>query len=55
MLMKRNTLWNIAGMGAYPAGCQLLIPLLLRRLGNEAFGVVAMIWTLSGYVKCMAS
>jgi len=49
MSLRRNTLWNIAGMGLPLLGAALFIPMLLARLGNEAFGVVALIWTLIGY------
>lgn len=49
MSIKRNTLWNIAGMGLPLLGAALFIPMLLASLGNAAFGVVALIWTLIGY------
>jgi len=49
MSLRRNTYWNIAGMGSPLLGAALFIPALLASLGNEAFGVVALIWTLIGY------
>jgi len=47
--LRRNTYWNIAGMGLPLLGVALFIPTLLTSLGNQAFGVVALIWTLIGY------
>lgn len=49
MSLRRNTIWNIAGTGLPLLSAVLFIPMLLARLGNEAFGVVALIWTLIGY------
>jgi len=49
MSLKKNTIWNLAG-GLLPliaaAAC---IPYVLHQLGNEAFGVLTLIWALIGY------
>jgi O-antigen/teichoic acid export membrane protein len=47
--LRRNTLWNLAGSGLPLIAAALLIPFTLNRLGNEAFGVVTLIWALIGY------
>ena len=49
MNLRRNTLWNLAGSGLPLIAAVLLIPSTLSRLGNEAFGVVTLIWALIGY------
>lgn len=49
MSLKRDTLWNIAGMGLPLLAAAAFIPFTLGRLGGEAFGVVTLIWALIGY------
>jgi O-antigen/teichoic acid export membrane protein len=49
MSLRRDTYWNIAGMALPLLGAALFIPILLGSLGNEAFGVIALLWTLIGY------
>lgn len=49
MSLRRNTLWNLAGSGLPLIAAAGLIPFILHRLGNEAFGVLALIWALIGY------
>jgi O-antigen/teichoic acid export membrane protein len=49
MSLKRNTLWNLAGSGLPLIAAAGLIPFTLHRLGNEAFGVLTLIWALIGY------
>lgn len=49
MSLKRNTLWNLAGMGVPLIAAVAFIPFTLARLGGEAFGVVTLIWALIGY------
>ena len=49
MSLKKNTIWNIAGSGVPLIAAAALIPFTLRRLGNESFGVVTLIWALIGY------
>jgi O-antigen/teichoic acid export membrane protein len=49
MSLKRNTLWNLAGSGLPLIAAAALIPYTLNRLGNEAFGVLTLIWALIGY------
>ena len=49
MSLKRNAIWNLAGSAIPLATGVALIPFTLHRLGNEAFGVLTLIWGLIGY------
>lgn len=49
MTLRRNTLWNLSGSGLPLIAAAILIPFMLHRLGNEAFGVLTLIWALIGY------
>jgi O-antigen/teichoic acid export membrane protein len=49
MSLRPNTLWNLAGSGLALIAAAALIPFMLQRLGNEAFGVLTLIWALIGY------
>ncbi len=49
MSLRRNTIWNLAGSGLPLLAAALLIPFTLNHLGNEAFGVLTLIWALIGY------
>lgn len=49
MSLGRNTIWNLAGSGLPLIAAVAFIPYTLRELGNEAFGVLTLIWALIGY------
>ncbi len=49
MSLRRNTLWNLAGNGLPLIAAAVAIPFTLHQLGNEAFGVLTLIWALIGY------
>ena len=49
MSLKRNALWNLAGTAIPMLAGLALIPFTLNSLGNEAFGVLALVWGLIGY------
>jgi len=49
MNLRRNTLWSLAGAGVPLFFAVLLVPHILRQLGNESFGVLTLIWALIGY------
>ena len=49
MSLKRNTLWNLAGSAIPLLAAVVCIPFTLGRLGNEAFGVLTLLWGLIGY------
>jgi O-antigen/teichoic acid export membrane protein len=49
MSLRKNTVWNLAGSGLPLIAAATFIPFTLQRLGNEAFGVLTLIWSLIGY------
>jgi O-antigen/teichoic acid export membrane protein len=49
MSLKRNTIWNLLGMGLPLIGAAAFIPYCLRQLGDESFGVLTLVWALIGY------
>ncbi|MFK0376746.1 flippase [Pandoraea sp. NPDC090278] len=49
MSIKKNSLWNLAGLGGPLLVAAVTVPYLLRHLGVEAFGILTLIWTLIGY------
>ncbi len=49
MSLKRNTLWNLLGSALPLLVAAWAIPYTLQQLGNEAFGVLTLIWSLIGY------
>ena len=50
-LLARNTLWNLVGSGAPLAVAVFCIPILIRGLGKERFGVLTLAWALIGYAS----
>ena len=51
MSLKLNTAYNVAG-GLIPTVAAIFaVPYLLEHLGNEKFGVLAIVWALIGYVN----
>jgi O-antigen/teichoic acid export membrane protein len=49
-LLAKNTLWNLAG-GAPVVLAIFSIPILIRDLGKDRFGVLALAWALVGYAS----
>lgn len=49
MALVRNAIWNLSGQVLPLIAAILVIPLLLRLMGVEGFGLVTIIWTLIGY------
>ena len=49
MSIRKNSLWNLIGLAAPSVVGLLTIPVLLRGLGNELFGLLTLIWVLVGY------
>jgi O-antigen/teichoic acid export membrane protein len=46
--IARGSLWNLAGFGA-PIGAALIaVPLVIRALGTERFGILALAWAILG-------
>jgi O-antigen/teichoic acid export membrane protein len=50
-LLARNTLWNLVGSGAPMVVAVFCIPILIRGLGKERFGVLTLAWALIGYAS----
>jgi O-antigen/teichoic acid export membrane protein len=50
-LLARNTVWNLVGSGAPLIVAVVCIPVLIRGLGNDRFGVLALAWALIGYAS----
>jgi O-antigen/teichoic acid export membrane protein len=49
MSLRRNTLWNLVGMGAPLLVGVLAIPYLYQSLGTEKIGILTLVWALIGY------
>ncbi|MCZ7592513.1 MAG: oligosaccharide flippase family protein [Kiritimatiellae bacterium] len=47
--MAKNTVWNLVGMCAPMAVALFAIPLLIKGLGTERFGLLSLVWMLVGY------
>lgn len=45
-----STLWNIAGTGGPALAALVGVPVLLHRLGPARFGVLAIAWSVTGYL-----
>src|SRR5437899_2470709 len=50
-LLARNTIWNLVGSGAPMVVAVFCIPILIRGLGKERFGVLTLAWALIGYAS----
>jgi O-antigen/teichoic acid export membrane protein len=48
-LLARNTVWNLLGNVAPMIVAVFCIPILIRGLGRERFGVLTLAWALIGY------
>ncbi|MGB7351414.1 MAG: oligosaccharide flippase family protein, partial [Candidatus Acidiferrales bacterium] len=50
-LLARNSIWNLIGFGAPMAVAVFSIPILIRDLGKDRFGVLTLAWALIGYAN----
>jgi O-antigen/teichoic acid export membrane protein len=50
-LLARNTVWNLLGSAAPMLVAVFCIPILIRGLGHERFGVLTLVWALVGYAS----
>src|SRR5260370_42274186 len=50
-LLVRNVIWNLIGNCAPMIVAVFSIPILIRSLGKERFGVLALAWALIGYAS----
>ena len=49
MSLKRNTVWNLAGMGLPLLLGVITIPYLYQQIGTEKLGILTLVWALIGY------
>jgi O-antigen/teichoic acid export membrane protein len=49
MRFKKNIFWSLAGNSVPLMAGVVVIPYLLKMLGNEAFGVLSIVWAVIGY------
>src|SRR5579862_825136 len=47
--LARNTVWNLIGNGAPLVVAFFCIPLLIKGLGTDRFGVLTLAWAVIGY------
>jgi O-antigen/teichoic acid export membrane protein len=50
-MLARNTAWNLIGSGAPMLLAIFCIPVLIRGLGTDRFGVLTMAWAVIGYAS----
>ena len=48
-LLARNTIWNLLGQGLPLVVAAVAIPVLIREIGVDRFGVLSVAWMLIGY------
>jgi len=48
-LLARNTIWNLIGGGAPMLVAIVCIPILIKGLGKDRFGILALAWVIIGY------
>ena len=48
-MLGRNTAWNLLGQVAPALAAVFTVPVLIRGLGTERFGVLTLIWLVVGY------
>src|SRR5436190_11096955 len=48
-LLARNTVWNLVGSGGPMVVAIFCIPVLIRELGTDRFGVLTLAWAVIGY------
>src|SRR6266404_3958850 len=50
-LLARNTVWNLVGSGAPMVVAVFCMPILIKGLGTDRFGVLTLAWALIGYAS----
>src|SRR6266481_6770702 len=48
-LLARNTLWNLLGQIVPMVVAVVTIPIIIRGMGVERFGVLSLVWVVVGY------
>ena len=52
-MYRSKILWSLAGLFSTPLAAFFFIPLLLSRIDNERFGMIALAWTLLSYASAL--
>ena len=52
-LLAKNTLWNLLGQIVPLVAALVAIPILIRHLGNDRFGMLTLIWLIISYFNIM--
>jgi O-antigen/teichoic acid export membrane protein len=52
-LLARNTMWTLLGQSAPLLAAVAAIPVLIREMGAERFGVLTLAWVLIGYMSLL--
>jgi O-antigen/teichoic acid export membrane protein len=52
-MQVRNVVWNACGLGVPLACAMYAVPVLIERLGQEKFAVIAIAWGLLGYAVAL--
>jgi len=47
--LAQSSLWNLLGQGVPIAAALVAIPLLVKGLGTERFGILTLAWVVIGY------
>src|SRR5258708_7949282 len=50
-LLARNVIWNLVGSGPAMLVAVVCMPLLIRGLGKDRFGVLTLAWAVIGYAS----
>src|ERR1700731_5244013 len=50
-LLARNVFWNLIGNGAPMLVAIFCIPVLIKGLGTDRFGILTLVWALIGYAS----
>jgi O-antigen/teichoic acid export membrane protein len=50
-LLAKNAVWNLIGSAAPTVVAVFCIPILIRGLGTERFGVLTLVWAVIGYAS----
>lgn len=50
-LLARNVIWNLLGTGAPLLVAIPIVPILIRSMGTERFGVLTLAWAVTGYAS----
>ena len=50
-LLAQNTIWNFLGQGLPMIAALFTIPMIIKGLGTDRFGILTLVWIVIGYVS----